>query len=207
MRRRAAHATAAVAALVACVLVATPARASVFVLELGVRAGYIFGRGWTVGPLVSALRGGVPSDSFQRNQVALLGGFSASGDLVVSPAGDLSYRLHVGAELGLLHPCPSLAPTAGGGALWVLHRGVPPRLGFEGAFSFLGAATNPLSSMADVSNHPLFVGVGYRYAHLLDGEVGHELGVETRVMSLPFETGPQLAVCGSFAPNQPRPAG
>jgi hypothetical protein len=205
--RRAGRATALVAALVAGILVAPPARASVIVLEVGVRAGYIFGRGWTVGPLVSALRGGFPSDSFERNQVVLLGGLSASGDVVVSSSGDLSYRLHAGAELGLFHPCPSLLPKLGVGGLLILHGGTPVRGGVEGAFSFLGAAANPFSSTTDVSSHPLFVGVGYRYAHALEGEGGHELGLETLMWSVPFETGARLAVCGSFAPDRPRPLG
>ncbi|HVU52042.1 MAG TPA: hypothetical protein VHL80_15195 [Polyangia bacterium] len=196
-----------VISLVVGVFGAPRARATVVVMELGVRAGYIFGRGWTVGPMVSALRGGVPSDSFERNELVLLGGLSASGDVVVSSSGQLSYRLHAGADVGLFHPCPSLAPRLTGGMMVDFHRGVSPRVGFEGGGSFLGGATNPLSSDRDVTSHPLLVGVGYRYARSLDGEHGHELGFETRMWFFPFETGAALGLCGSFAPDRPRPLG
>lgn len=199
-----------VAALAAGVLApATSVRASELVLELGVRAGYVFGRGWTVGPTMSLLRGGVPADFFRQKEIALLAGLAASGDLMISSTGDLSYRLHVGPELGGFHPCPALAPSLSGGAIWIFHRGVPARVGFEGGFSLLGAATNPFGDYGHVTAHPLFVGPGYRYAGLLDGERSHDLALDVRMWSFPFADvgAAEVRLCGSLHPGSTPVAG
>jgi hypothetical protein len=205
-----AAAIAVAAALAAGVLApAAPVRASDLVLELGVRVGYVLGRGWTVGPTVGLLRGGVPADFFRQNQLALLAGLAASGDLVIGSAGDLSYRLHVGPEVGVFHPCPALAPSLSGGAIWIFHRGVPARVGLEGGFSLLGAAMNPFGNFGQVTAHPLLVGPGYRYAGLLDGERSHDLGLDVRLWSFPFASdgAGEVRLCGSLHPGSNGVAG
>ena len=63
MRRRSLGAALVLAAPAA----SRPARAdTTFVFERGVRAGWVFGRGWTVGPALGLLRAGAPSSWLRR---------------------------------------------------------------------------------------------------------------------------------------------
>ena len=56
---------------VAGVLATPPARAGEVTLEVGLRAGYVFGGGWTAGPGVSLVRGGPPTPFFERHVIPL----------------------------------------------------------------------------------------------------------------------------------------
>jgi hypothetical protein len=187
---------------IAAVLAAPSAHAGDVVLEVGLRAGWVFGRGLTVGPAVSLVRGGPPTQFFERHVIPLLFGVTASSDVVMGRGGDLGFRLHVGPEVGAIKSCPAFALTLTGGLAVAVRPHSPVRFGVDGGASLLGSEPYDYPDMP--SSNLLFVGGAYRYSALLDGERGHEVGLDSRWWSLPFTTANWAGVCGAVGGLQPR---
>jgi hypothetical protein len=191
--RRVRAALLAVVPLLALLSSETSARASALVLELGLRAGYVFGRGWTLGTVASFARAGFPSNWFLHNDTVALGGLAASVDVVLPAAAALDrveWRFHAGPELSALHACRAAGGVVYVGALWSLRQGEPIRLGIEGGGTVIGALYVPRSG-----GGPLFGGLAYRYGQLIGVEGAHEVALDFRGWTLPFETG-----LGNWAP-------
>ena len=191
-----------VAFCVAGVLAAPPARAGEVTLEVGLRAGYVFGRGWTAGPGVSLVRGGPPTPFFERHVIPLLFGLTASSDVVVGHDGDVGFRVHVGPEVGAIKSCPALALTLTGGVVWSFQLHAPVRIGVDGGASLLGS--KPYEYPASPSSNLLFVGGAYRYSAFQDGARGHEMDLDARWWSLPFTSPSWAGVCGALGGLEPR---
>jgi hypothetical protein len=172
--------------LVAClacaslVLAAAPAGAASFAFEVGLRAGYVFGRGWTFGPDVGFLA--AESDPAGSNH--FLGGIDLAGDVLVSSAGDASFRLRLGPQVMALHACPAIGPKLAGGATAIFHRGAAPRLGFEGGVSLFAMVTQR-TTFNQVFSDQWFLAAGYRYTELLDGDRTHELELGGTIWAAP----------------------
>jgi hypothetical protein len=179
--RAGARAATIIAACLATAVASSPAHASISEVELLLRLGYVIGGGWSVGVGLGVFRAGIPGDFLVRKQFAIFGGLNASADVVVGRAGQADFRVRVGPELGGINTCPSLGGSFTGGPVWVFRRGAPTRLGVDAAGTLLlelyGNNGGP---------RPWLIGLGYRYA-LVTGEQSHEIGLEGRLWTLPFD--------------------
>jgi hypothetical protein len=160
-------------------LVAGQARAADTILQLGLRAGYVFGLGWTVGPALGISAGGQPFELLGPN-IALLGGLSLAGDVVFVDGAAPIYRVHVDPEVGAVKACPPLAGFLSGGIGWVFSEGAPARFVFEGGASFLGGIYS-----SQLGTTSLFAGVAFGYAEALEGGGNPQLGGDVRLLSFP----------------------
>lgn len=170
-------------ALVAAIVLLScgaPVRASETILQVGLRAGYVFGRGWTVGPVLSVTGTNEPSSWFWINDLVIFGGLAASADVVVSSDASpsdasIEWRLHVGPELGMFHKCRAFGGTLDLGVFWSLRRATPVRVGLEAGGALIGALV-----VKSPGEDPLFGGLAYRYGELLRGEGDQELALDVR---------------------------
>ena len=175
MRRPRAALGSAAWLLAGLLLVAAPARAAEAGVEIALRAGYVWGHGWTVGPalgVIAARSQPVPS----REGFLLVGGVGLATDVLVprAGAGNVGFRVHVGPQVMAMYACPTVGPKLTVGATWLFRSGARPQVGFEGGVSFLAMYTQRTTFNAIVSD-PWFVSLGYRFMEYLEGERTHEL--------------------------------
>jgi hypothetical protein len=198
MRRRWRAAALALACLL--LLPFASARAAETILQLGARAGYVFGLGWTVGPALGLSVGGEPYQFLTARHIAFVGGLSVAGDVVLGE-GEPIFRVHVDPEVGAVRACPPLAGNLSGGIGWVFRREASARFVFEGGASFLGAVYS-----TQLGTTSLFTGASVGYAEALGGGGNAQVGADIRMLSLPnnHSLGAFLNLCPALGKDQPK---
>jgi hypothetical protein len=166
-------------------------------LQLGVRAGYVFGRGWTVGPGISFGTKLTTGNPFSQNwPTILVGGVAASGDVSFEGSGNPSFRVYAGPELALFHTCPAIVAPISGGLVLAVGRDQPARLGGQGSLAVLVAALHPNPTYLAPAPSPTFLaGAAYRVASIAGAGPRHELDADIRILFLPGDHG-GLGYCG-----------
>lgn len=189
-------------ALAVWAFVAAPARAADRLeLQVGVRAGYVFGRGLTLGPLLSfgaRLSGDVNQTS---RPLTVLGAVVIAADVSLVPGGPWPWRLHAGAEVKPIWLCPVLALPVAAGAVWSREPAGAVQPGWELSVAPLVAALQPRPEYAHPAREPqLLAGAYYRYARVglsAPAAIQHEVGADARLAYLPFDgRSLEIGYCG-----------
>jgi hypothetical protein len=192
------HAALLVGSVFALVFVAAahPARAGELVAYVGARAGYVIGRGWTLGPEVGVGDGFASTYWFRNRETNFVIGLNAAGDVSFGDSGQPAFRAHVGAELAAFHECPVVVVPLGAGLSASFERGYPVALGGHVSLAALLAALHPVPSYSDPAPSPTFlVGPAYRAAFFPQSFTQNELSIAARLLYLPGHQG-GLGYCG-----------
>jgi hypothetical protein len=181
------------------VLVATTglARGASVVEYVGVRAGYVMGRGWTLGPEVGigdALATGYPFTS--KYSTALVLGAMAAADVSFGDSGRPVFRAHIGPELGVYHSCPVIVVPVAGGLSLSFESGYPVAVGWHGTLSVLFAALHLEPTYQKPPPSPTFLlGPAYRATGFPEAYTQNELALEARWVFLKGDPN-GLGYCG-----------
>jgi len=168
-------------------LIPAAARADPVVLQAGLSAGWTFGRGFTMGPVLSGgwhLATGRPFNVSW--DMWLFGGVALSGDVTFGAAAQPpTYRIHVGPELGIWYQCPVFFAPLSAGLEWSFTEGRPARVGGTASAAFL-LSRHAAPTYAEPAPAPTITfGPEYRLSIAGLAEVEHTLAAASRVMLYP----------------------
>jgi len=175
---------------------AQPARGGQLVAYVGARAGYVIGRGWTLGPELGIGDGFASGYWFDQRETTFVIGLGVAGDVSFGDGGQPAFRAHVGAELAAFHDCPVVVVPLGAGLSGAFERGYPVALGGHVSLAALLAALHPVPSYSAPAPSPTFlVGPAYRAAFFAESFTQNELALAARFLYLPGQHG-GLGYCG-----------
>jgi hypothetical protein len=168
-------------------LIPASARALPVQLQAGLSVGWMFGRGFTIGPVLSGgghLATGRPFNASWDTW--LIGGVVVAGDVTFGAAGGPpTYRLHVGPEIATWYQCPVFFAPLSAGLEWSFAKGRPARLGGTASVAFLLSRHAAPTYVVPARAPTITFGPEYRLSIAVPKEVEHTLAVESRVLLYP----------------------
>jgi hypothetical protein len=164
------------------------ARAVPLELQAGVTAGWTFGRGFTVGPVLSGGRHLVTGRPFNTSwDTSLIGGVVLAGDVTLgATATPPTFHLHVGPEVAALHGCPVYFLPVSAGVGWSFAKGRPARIAGTGSVAFLLSWHAAPTYVHPAPAPTITLGPTYRLSIASPTEVEHTLGAESRALLYPY---------------------
>jgi hypothetical protein len=166
-------------------------------VQVGLRAGVLFGGGWFVGATASAGWGGLLDRTSAYEGVFHIGGL-AGVELIMNPGDGRILHVYAAPQVVAVLPCPVLLIPLAVGPVLAMGGGPGTDIGWQISTAVFTDLNNPNPTYTNPSSSPeVLGGLFYRYASPAANGAAQAIGLAFDLHTLPFDSRSRgLGNCG-----------